>query len=89
VDVWEESISDFIYDRKAWRMSEVMEKLQLPVWKRNGLEHRRVCSALDTLGYECVNIREFGWQRGWIKKGTDQAVELPRLDDKDTQEIPF
>jgi putative DNA primase/helicase len=77
VDVWEDSIADFINDRKAWKTNEIMEKLNLPIFKRNGLEHRRVCSSMESLGWEYTKVRNLNWQRGWVRKGDDQTPPPP------------
>jgi len=79
VDVWEDSIADFINDRKAWKTNEIMEKLNLPIYKRNGLEHRRVCSSMETLGWEYTKVRTLNWQRGWVRKGEDQTPPPPPM----------
>ncbi len=71
IDPWEENISGFIGDRRFWRTSEVMEKMGIPVYKQNGLEHRRVCATLASIGYEYVQVREIGWKKAWVKSGSD------------------
>ena len=78
VDAWEDTIAEFISDRKAWKTTEIMEKLGLPIYKRNGLEHRRVCSSMESLGWEYTKVRELDWQRGWMRKGADQAPPPPK-----------
>ena len=79
VDPWEEAIETELASRVAWKTGDIMQQIGIPVYKRNSLEHRRVCSTLDKLGWEYRQVRELNWAYGWIKKGQEQAV-LPTQD---------
>lgn len=84
VDVWEESIGDFIGEQKWWRTSDIMKRMGFEQKQINTLEHRRVCSTMEKLGWVYKRIRPSKWIPVWVSKDYVDVAELPK-----TEEIPF